>query len=332
MDILRSWLRGGVDRRTPIQASAQEGAGTVIKEAPLVIDGRCLTIEQFVKHVEGLTFPKGMPNRIFLHHTWRPTRETWAGIKTIMGMKAYYEKQRWYDEQGRLHEGWTAAPHVFVADDGIWLFSDLNYDGVGVAGHNRDSLHVEMVGDFDVSLPDGPTWTNTVAVLGALCERINLPATQFNFHRDYSTKTCPGKLVTKNWVIPQVQRWIAEYRAAKAAEPSLRRTLCNLAGDLLLPAASANALAKAANRRGLLGPISNEVPMEVDGRAYVVQLYAEALIVPVNHWDEVQSLAEYESEPREASAYAVGAEDADMPFYDVTTPPDDVIGFDGRLR
>jgi hypothetical protein len=329
MDLLRSWLRGA-DREARVHVSAQEGGGGVIKEAPMVIDGRCLTIEQFITHVDGLTFPYGVPNRIFLHHTWRPTRETWRGLSTILGMKAYYERQLWVDEQGRWHEGWTAGPHLFIADDGIWLFSDLNYDGVGVAGHNRDSLHIEMVGNFDVALPDGPMWQNTVAALGALHDRIGLPPEKLNFHRDYSTKTCPGLQVQKAWVIPQVRQWLAEFRAKREArEPSLRRRLRDLASELLLPDARGTALADAARDRGLLGPISREVPVEVGGQAFIIQLYAEALVVPVNRWDEVQSLAEFEQQPLQDEARMTAAEDADLPIYDVTVPPGDVIDFQG---
>mgnify|MGYP000910614217 CR=1 FL=1 len=328
MDLLRSWLRGQAHDEKA-HAHAYDGGGGVIKEAPMVIDGRCLTIDEFVDHVDALTFPLGLPNRIFLHHTWRPTRETWNGLSTILGMKAYYERQRWVDEQGRWHEGWTAGPHVFVADDGIWLFSDLNYDGVGVAGHNRDSLHIEMVGNFDAALPDGPMWTNTVAVLGALHERIGLPPEKLNFHRDFSTKTCPGLQVQKAWVIPQVQQWVAEFRARRhTSVAGLRRKLRELAGEALLPATRGTALADAARERGLLGPLMKEVPIEVDGQAYVVQFFAEALLVPVNQWEQVLSLAEFEQQPRHDEVSLAASHDSNMPIYDVTTAPGDVISTD----
>ena len=55
--------------------------------------------------------------------------------------------------------------------------------------------------------------------------------------------------------------------------------------------------AKAAKARGLLGALTHEVPMEIDDRGYIVQLFAEALLVPVNEWDKVQSLWEVRDEP-----------------------------------
>ncbi|MEN6480311.1 MAG: peptidoglycan recognition family protein [Anaerolineales bacterium] len=338
MDHVRSWLRGSPPRREAGEGEVAQNGG-VIREPPMEIDGRCLTIEEFREHLQGLTFPEGRPNRVFLHHTWRPTRDTWAGRTSILGMKAYYEQQRWVDEQGRQHEGWTAGPHLFIADDGIWLFSDLNYDGVGVAGHNTGSRHIEMVGNFDVALPDGRTWANTVAATALLLERLGLQPEQLSFHRDYSTKTCPGRMVQKPWVISQVQRWLDEDRAARRArDTALRQRLTDLAGELLFPAANGTALADAARQRGLLGPISNEVPIELGGRAYIVQLYAEALLVPVYRWDEVASLGELEATGAlaDAASSPAGAktapEDQSLPIDDVTTPPYDVIRFDGKLR
>ena len=202
-----------------------------------------------------------------------------------------------------------------------------------MAGHNRDSWHLEMVGNYDVRLPDGPTLHNTIAALGIMHERIGLPPARLEFHRDYSTKTCPGLQVQKSWVIPQVQRWVAEYRLEKLRrQPTLRQSLLNLSGDLILADGGEAALSKAGRARGLLGPITKEVPIEVGGRAYLVQLYAEALVVPVNAWDEVTNLQEFEKLPRPDDAMMAAAVDEDVPAYDVTNPPMDVIDFNGELR
>lgn len=258
------------------------------------IDGRCMSIAQFVDYVEGLQFPAPLPDRIFLHHTWKPTRETWRGYSSIMAMKAYYEKQLWVDEDGLTHEGWNAGPHLFVADDGIWLFSDLRYDGVGALGHNTGTRHLEMVGDYDATLPSGATWENTVAALGILFIKLGLDVQQLCFHRDVSYKTCPGSAVQKSWVIPQVAAWIDAYRQAHPA--TLReRLVAHLAsqGKLVTTNPSA-ALATSAVARGLVGAISDEMPIDVDGQMHIVQYFAEALVVPQNRWNEVRSLREFE--------------------------------------
>ena len=152
-----SRLAGARDRSaSPRDAGAEaSGTGGVIKEPPMEIIGKCLTADEFVAYVEQLSIPEPRPTRVFLHHTWKPTPETWHGYDTILAMKSYYERQPWTDLDGREHEGWTVGPHVFVAPDGIWLFSDLRYDGVGVYGHNYRSRHVEMVGNYDPAPPSG---------------------------------------------------------------------------------------------------------------------------------------------------------------------------------
>jgi len=280
----------------------------MIKEKPIEIDGRVMTADEFAAFVETKGFGPVPPNRIFLHHTWQPTRDQWKGKDTLLAIKRNYEGYTWTDSQGRVHEGWTAGPHLFVADDGIWLFTDLARDGVGVRGHNRGSLHLEMVGNYDERPPDGPTLANTVAALGALFNRLELYPQDLLFHRDYSYKSCPGNRVTKEWIIPQIEAWITRYRAEVVAPPaeappavpddhvSLRQFVQSLADQRMSPVNSDAALYKKATEIGLLGPISDEIPFEVDGQAYIVQLFMDALVVPVGQWDQVKRLDDMDHE------------------------------------
>jgi hypothetical protein len=300
-----------------------------IKEPPMVIDGRVMSADEFVRYVESLDFPDPLPNRLFLHHTWKPTRQDWRGRSTIMAMKAYYERQLWRDSQGRLHEGWTAGPHLFIADDGIWLFSDVRHDGVGVYGHNHRSRHIEIVGDYDQELPTGATLSNTVAALGILHERLGLDIRKMAFHRDFSSKSCPGWAVHKSWLIPQVEGWIEAYRRSRNAGLSApRRAILNMVGDLLVSANPGAALAREGARRGLLGAVTREIPIEIDNHAYMVQVFAEALIVPVNEWDKVRSLQEYEASAEAAVGNGAGEPDDGR----VSPPPSDPYAFQGDIR
>ncbi len=255
------------------ESDIPEGA---IKEPPIEIDGRVMTAVEFVRHVDQLDFGPAPPTRIFLHHTWRPTAEEWRGRDSIASPKEYYERKLWLDGDGRVHEGWTAGPHLFAAHDGIWLFTDLRRDGVGVYGHNCRSRHVEIVDEYDDELPSGQALKNAIAALGILHERLGLDCRKICFHRDFSDKSCPGWAITKEWITPQVAEWIEGYRRSREKPMSgLRRALVRMA-------------------RGLLGALTQEIPMEIDDRRYAVQLFAEALIVPVNEWDKVESLREYE--------------------------------------
>jgi hypothetical protein len=148
-----------------------------------------------------------------------------------------------------------------------------------------------------------------VAALGALFNRLHLNPQGLLFHRDYSYKSCPGSMVTKEWIIPQIEAWIAHYRgeveeelqpaeAEEAAEPapvpldamSLRAFVESLAVERMSPVNPDAALYKKAVELGLLGPISDEIPFEADGQAYIIQLFMDALIVPIGQWDQIQRL------------------------------------------
>lgn len=182
----------------------------MIKSPPIPLDNwtaekrRGMTPQEFEDHVSLMKFPL-MPTKLFLHHTWKPTPDTWRGMKTILAMKSYYEVQVWTDNEGRQHEGWTAGPHIFVAPDGIWLFSDLRLDGVGVSNHNYRSRHIEMVGDYDKAPPDGEVLHLTLVAAREMLKRMGQVPEQLLFHRDYSTKTCPGRAVTKEWVVARLK-------------------------------------------------------------------------------------------------------------------------------
>lgn len=268
-----------------------------IKEPPMEIDGRVMTPDAFVRYIEGLGWPEPMPTRIFLHHTWRPTVASWQGKSTILAMKAYYEQQLWRDEQGKIHEGWTAGPHVFVAPDGIWLFSDVRYDGVGVYDNNFRTRHVEMVGDYDQVRPSEAVLHSTVVVLGTLLDALGLDPGRLAFHRDCSTKSCPGWAVSKEWILPQVSDWMAAYRRTREEKRRNPRDTITLAiKDMLRSSDPQGTLPSEGGRRGLLGPITDEMAIEIDGLPYTAQVFAEALLVRADRADLPRRLKEIELE------------------------------------
>ncbi len=261
----------------------------MIKEPPIEIDGRAMQPDEFISYVLSKDFGAEPPDTIFLHHTWRPTVDQWRGRDSILAMKAYYERQVWSDENGEEHEGWPAGPHLFVAEDGIWLFTDLARDGVGVRGQNHRSLHLEMVGDYDDALPSGKTWTNSVAALGVLHVRLGLDPKKLMFHRDFSTKSCPGNAVSKEWAIPQLEAWLSAFRAQRG----LRSRVMAQAARLIYPHVNQDAaLYQKSVALGLLGPLSDELTIDADGQQYIVQFFIDALVVPVGQWDQVKRLAD----------------------------------------
>lgn len=154
---------------------------------------KCLNKEEFQKYIFSKRFTRKI-DKIVLHHTW-DTIEDWQKGRVSCD---YYKKM--YEGKG-----WKAGPHLFIAPEGIWLFTDINKQGRHANKGNKGSIGIEMVGRYDGKIPSGRIWQNTKSVLKVLLERFDLSFKSIHFHREYNpNKTCPGKAVTKKWLKEQI--------------------------------------------------------------------------------------------------------------------------------
>lgn len=174
-----------------------------------------LTKKEFIDYVARKDFGSIPPTKIVLHHTWRPTLETWNGEKSIQGLKNYYEGL-----------GWPVGPHIFVAPDGIWLFTDMSQVGIHAGAGNATwekegklyqgysysgatlkdySVGIEIVGDYDEKVWEGATLDNALGCISAVKNKLDIPISDIKFHRDYSPKTCPGNAITREWFEKKIQ-------------------------------------------------------------------------------------------------------------------------------
>lgn len=155
-----------------------------------------LDLQEFRAYVANYDFGSEPANKLVIHHTWKPTKETWAGERTIQGLKNYYEGK-----------GWPAGPHLFIAEDGIWLFSPMNKDGIHATTLNPRSIGIEVVGDYDREKWSGKTKDNALGAIKILMSRLAINQTAIFFHRDVSPKTCPGTAITKEWLFDELNRY-----------------------------------------------------------------------------------------------------------------------------
>lgn len=183
------------------------------------IIGKKLSLAEFQEYTKNKDFGVLPPTFLVLHHTWKPTKDQWAGDKSIKGLKSYYESL-----------GWSDGPHLFIAEDGIWLFTDM-YD-VGIhAGEGNGTLKtgysigIEVVGNYDKEVWSGETYSNTVGAIKALQEKLGIPDNKIKFHRDYSTKSCPGWAITKEWVLEQINTNTKEMATKYYINSDLRNEL-----------------------------------------------------------------------------------------------------------
>jgi hypothetical protein len=265
--------------------------------------GRGLSIADWLAYIAGYQFGAVAPSRVVLHHTWVPTVAQWTGLRSMQALQRYY-----------AGKGWTAAPHIFVGPDAIWLFTPLKdvgiHAGTGNSGTSGGrfwySIGIETVGDYDRARPSGPVWEHTKAVLGGLSRRLGIsPRQLFSFHRDYTNqKSCPGWAVTKEWVFGEIEAWLSNRPPPSPPPP----------GPIGNPTPEVAALVEALMeqsyaRRGegynsdwafhqyavqnnLGAPIGKSAQLQADGKRYAYQPFArDTLFNEIPNWGDVRRLS-----------------------------------------
>lgn len=166
-----------------------------------------LTLHEFQVYVKGYDFGPILPGKLVLHHTWHPTKESWAGERTIGGLKRYYEGKKW-----------KAGPHIFVAEDGIWLFSPMRKDGIHAGKLNKHSIGIEIVGNYDTEKWSGQTKQNAIGTIKILMDRLGIKEGGVFFHRDASPKSCPGWAINREWVFNELKNFSIKPRIPSPSE------------------------------------------------------------------------------------------------------------------
>lgn len=158
------------------------------------IINRKLSLDEFKAYIKSFNFSPLNPTKIVLHHTWRPTTQEWQSQKSINGLKSFYEGK-----------GWSAGPHLFIGEDGIWLFSPMNLVGIHAGEGNTKSIGIEVVGDYDDQVWSGKTRENVIGVVKVLMEHLSIKDNGIHFHREYSSKSCPGNAIKIDWVLNELR-------------------------------------------------------------------------------------------------------------------------------
>ena len=83
------------------------------------IIGKGFTAIDFSEYVKTVVFDTWRPQFVVLHNTAVPTFAQWhnvSGEQRMKNLESFY----------RDTQKWSAGPHLFVADDLIWVFTPLN--------------------------------------------------------------------------------------------------------------------------------------------------------------------------------------------------------------
>lgn len=173
------------------------------------IVGRGYTAAQFDEYVRNLKWGEWVPRFIVVHNTSAPTLKQWHGPtpvpQRIANLENYYKNEM----------KWSAGPHLFVADDLIWIFTPLTVPGTHSPSWNAVSLGVEIVGEYDVE-PFAPVRNNVVSALASLHRRLGLDPQTLRFHKEdpkTTHKNCPGKNVIKADLIKAIAADLSSVKA-----------------------------------------------------------------------------------------------------------------------
>jgi N-acetylmuramoyl-L-alanine amidase len=136
---------------------------------------------------------------VILHHSGNPINiGAYKGYPTIFNIAKFQMEAQHWDRVGF---------HYAVAPDGtIWIGVPLDDIAFHTAAKNPTTVGVMLIMDGESELPTPAQRTALVELLKALFAKLKIKATDnfaqgHGFHRDYSLKSCPGKLMTKEMVL-----------------------------------------------------------------------------------------------------------------------------------
>ena len=180
--------------------------------------------DEFDDYVGKLNFGAWRPQFAVLHNTAAPRLDQWhstPGQQRMKNLEDFYRNQR----------GWSAGPHLFVADDLIWVFTPLTTSGIHSPSWNKISWGIEMVGDYNSEAFNSGAGANvrdnTVEALAVLHARLGIDSHTLKFHKEdpKTSHDCPGKKVSKKDMIERVHNRLVQIYsgehdpAAGAANP-----------------------------------------------------------------------------------------------------------------
>lgn len=168
------------------------------------IIGKRFTPEEFARYVEGVDLSLWKPSFCVIHNTAAPNlaqRPEGFTQQHMKNLQSYYSGK-----------SWTSGPHLFVDDNGIWVFSPLGKRGTHSPSWNGTAWGIELLGDYDTDDPmnnrGAKVVQNAAAAVSVLLSKLGLdptPAT-IRLHKEdvATTHACPGKHLSKSWFIAQV--------------------------------------------------------------------------------------------------------------------------------
>lgn len=176
--------------------------------------------DDFRRYVAGLSWSSWRPSKIVWHNTAAPTLAQWiksADADRAAGRVPGTTRIQNLENFFRFDNHWSGCPHLFIANDFIWVMNPLTAPGVHSPSWNGTSIGIEMVGDFDREDDDAgeglKVKQNTIFATAILCSALGLEpgsgsvdratgkttGTIFLHKQDpKTTHDCPGKNIAQD--------------------------------------------------------------------------------------------------------------------------------------
>ena len=169
------------------------------------IVGQGFTADAFANYVGALSFIAWRPSFVVLHNTAVPTFAQWhsvSGEQRMQNLQSFY----------RDTQKWSGGPHLFIADDLIWVFTPLTVPGVHSPSWNNVSWGVELVGDYATEHIVPQLQENAISALTTLHGALGLDPSTLRLHREdpLTTHLCPGSSISKADFIADVTAALAQ--------------------------------------------------------------------------------------------------------------------------
>jgi len=159
------------------------------------IIGKGFTTAQFADYVQSVHLNVWRPQFVVLHNTYIPRLADWhevSGEQRMLNLQTCY----------RDTQHWSAGPHLFVADDLIWVFTPLDTPGVHSPSWNAISWGVEMVGDYSTEDFSPVVQANAASALATLHALGGMDPSTLRLHKEdpkTTHKNCPGSIRPELW-------------------------------------------------------------------------------------------------------------------------------------
>lgn len=173
--------------------------------------GGAFTPTDFIEYVAGIRWVQWRPSFVVVHNTENPTFAAWhtqPGSRWMQGFINYY----------RDDQKWSGGPHLFVADDVIWVGTPLTLPGVHSPSWNPFSLGVEVIGDYNREPLSADVAQNAASALATIHDALGIDPGTIRFHKEDPETThtgCPGRNLVKTDLIAAVRAKLAARHAGE---------------------------------------------------------------------------------------------------------------------